>query len=44
MQELLAEKRQTEMRLMQTRSKLEDVRASVKVREDIFKESKHFEE
>jgi hypothetical protein len=42
--ELLAEKRTTEMKLMHTRSQLEDVRASVRVKEDIFKSGKGYEE
>lgn len=40
----MAEKRQAEMKLMLARSSLEDVRANVKVKEDIFKSGKGYEE
>jgi len=42
--ELMAEKRSVEMKLMHTKSLLEDVRSSVKVKEDIFKSGKGYEE
>ena len=43
-QELLAEKRSVESKMMHARSQLEDVRSSVKVKEEIFKSNKGYEE
>jgi len=42
--ELQAEKNSAVMKLIQTRSRLEDLRAHVKVKEDIFKEGKGYED
>jgi hypothetical protein len=38
------EKRMVEIKLMHARSQLEDMRASCKVKEDIFKSNKGYEE
>lgn len=43
-QELMAQKRNIEFKLMHARSQLEDVRANVKCKEDIFKSGKGYEE
>ena len=43
-QDLMAEKRNAELKLMQARSRLEDVRANLRVKEDIFKQGKGYEE
>ena len=40
----MAEKRTAELKLMQSRSRLEDIRANLKVKEDIFKQGKGYEE
>jgi len=41
---LITEKRTAELKLMQARSRLEDVKANLKVKEDIFKQGKGYEE
>ena len=40
----MAQKRNIEFKLMHARSQLEDVRANVKCKEDIFKSGKGYEE
>lgn len=40
----MSEKRNAELKLMQARSRLEDVRANLKVKEDIFKQGKGYVE
>ena len=40
--ELKAEKRQTELKLIQARARLEDVRCSLKVKSEIYKESSEY--
>lgn len=44
MEELYRERRETELKLMQVKSRLEDIKSNLKVKSDIFSQGKKYED